>query len=238
MLELSQLLFLQIATILAACRIVGWLGKLLGQPQVVCEMVTGALLGPSLLGTLAPELGNWIFPRIATMGGPHPAMAILSALGQLGVALYMFLVGVEFDSRLVMAHRRGASAVSIAGIAAPFTLGVALAFPLHARGDLFMPQVGLREAAIYLGSAMSITAFPMLARILYERGMIRTALGSLALAAGAANDALAWCLLAFTLGVVSENATKGFSYSGTWTLRSAMRRSQTLAVSSGQSVRR
>lgn len=209
MADLGLRLFLQLTVILLACRLVGMLGRRLGQPQVVCEMIAGALLGPSLLGMLAPALGDAVFPRLTADGGVHPSMAVLSALGQVGVAIYMFLVGIEFDTRLLTEHRKGAGAVSLAGIAVPFAAGALLAVPLHARGDLFTAQLGLTEAAIYLGSAMSITAFPMLARILYERGIIRTKLGSMALAAGAFNDAIAWCLLAFTIGAVQRDATLG-----------------------------
>jgi Kef-type K+ transport system membrane component KefB len=190
--------FLQLAVILAACRLMGRVVRPLGQPQVVAEMIVGVALGPSLLGALAPELHARLFPP--------ESLPVLYVLAQLGLALYMFLVGLEFDLDKLRARARSAAFVGWAGILAPFALGVALAYALGDRFPLFAPEARGWERALFLGAAISITAFPMLARILYERGIARTSLGALALTAGALNDAAAWALLAVVLA----------SFSGDW----------------------
>ena len=189
--ELSIALFLQFAIILAACRLVGFLVRPLGQPQVVAEMITGVLLGPSLFGLLAPGLHAQLFPR--------ESLPIIYSLAQIGLVLYMFLIGLEFDLELIRKRMKSAIFVSWAGIATPFALGALLAWGLMDRFPLFAPDVKVWEAALFMGSAMSITAFPMLARIISERGLSGTALGTLALAAGSLDDAAAWCLLAVVL---------------------------------------
>lgn len=196
---LTVQLFLQLAVILAACRLCGWLGRRLGQTQVVSEMVTGVLLGPSLFGLVAPAAQAWLFPKTLAGGGPHPSMLILYALSQLGLVLYMFMIGLEFNHRLILGRVRHATLVSGAGILAPLTLGGLAALALRGDADLFAPHVTPGAAALYLGAAMSITAFPMLARILHEKGIARTRMGTLALAAGSSDDAAAWCLLALVL---------------------------------------
>jgi Kef-type K+ transport system membrane component KefB len=198
--DLTVKLFLQLAVILAACRACGFIGRrFFGQTQVVSEMVAGVLLGPSLLGLLVPEAQAWLFPKTLPAGGPHPSMLILYALSQLGLVLYMFIVGMEFNHRLLLGRVRHASLVSGAGIAAPMVLGAVAALTLRGDADLFAPHVTPGAAALYLGAAMSITAFPTLARILHEKGITRTRLGTLALAAGSSGDAAAWCLLALVL---------------------------------------
>ena len=189
--ELSIALFLQFAIILAACRLVGWLVRPLGQPQVVAEMITGVLLGPSLFGLLAPGLHAQLFPK--------QSLPIIYVIAQIGLVLYMFLIGLEFDLELIRKRMRSAIFVSWAGIATPFSLGALLAWGLMDRFPLFTPEVRVWEAALFMGSAMSITAFPMLARIISERGLSGTSLGTLALAAGSLDDAAAWCLLAVVL---------------------------------------
>jgi len=201
--DLTVKLFLQLATILAACRVCGWLGRRVGQTQVVSEMVAGVLLGPSLFGLIAPQAQAWLFPKVAAVGAGagamHPSMLILYALSQLGLVLYMFMIGMEFNHRLILGRVRHASIVSGAGILVPMTLGALAALALRGDADLFAPHVTPGAAALYLGAAMSITAFPMLARILHEKGIARTRMGTLALAAGSSDDAAAWCLLALVL---------------------------------------
>lgn len=189
--ELSIALFLQFAILLAACRLVGFLVKPLGQPQVVAEMITGVLLGPSLFGLVAPGLQAHLFPK--------QSLPVIYVLAQIGLVLYMFLIGLEFDLELIRKRVKSAILVSWAGIATPFALGALLAWGLMDRFPLFTPDVKVWEAALFMGSAMSITAFPMLARIISERGLSGTALGTLALAAGSLDDAAAWCLLAVVL---------------------------------------
>ncbi len=189
--QLSVYFFLQMFVILAACRIVGILARRVGQPQVVGEMIAGVLLGPSLLGLLAPQTQALLFPK--------DSMALLYVGAQLGVGLYMFLVGVEFKTELFRSRIRGAATVSISGMVAPFVLGALLAIALFRVPGLFSAKATLLESALFMGAAMSITAFPMLARIIYERGLTGTSLGTLALAAGAIDDAAAWCILAIVL---------------------------------------
>jgi Kef-type K+ transport system membrane component KefB len=189
--EISVRIFLQIAVILASCRLVGRLVRPFGQPQVVAEMITGVLLGPSLLGLVSPAAQAWLFPA--------PAKPVIYALAQIGLVLYMFLVGLEFDLDLIRHRLRSAVAVSWAGIATPFALGAGLALVLRERFPLFAPGVSTPQAVLFFGAALSITAFPMLARIIYERGLSGTSLGTLALAAGSLDDAAAWCLLAIVL---------------------------------------
>lgn len=197
--ELSVRFFLQAAVVLLACRIVGRLVRPLGQPLVVAEMITGVLLGPSLLGWLAPRAQAWLFPP--------ESLPVLYVVAQLGLVLYMFLVGLEFDPERLRGQARAAAAVSVAGMAAPFALGAALALGLPARASLFAPSVTGWQAAVFLGAAMSITAFPMLARILYERGLAATPMGVLALTAGSLNDAAAWALLAVVLAGLTGDAS-------------------------------
>lgn len=203
--------FLQLAVVLTTCRVVGWLGRrFLGQTQVVMEMVAGVLLGPSLLGLVAPGVQAWLFPRqleVATAQGPalitHPNMTILYALAQVGLVLYMFIIGLELDLGLLRGRGRAAALVSAAGIALPFAGATALVPYLLARGDSFIGQPSWGVAWLFVGASISITAFPMLARILHERGISSTTLGTLTLAAGAIDDAVAWCLLAVVLAVFS-----------------------------------
>jgi Kef-type K+ transport system membrane component KefB len=190
--QLAVQFFLQVAVILLVCRLVGWLAAKAGQPQVVGEMIAGFLMGPSLFGWLAPSLQAQLFPP--------ETLRILFVASQLGLVLYMFCVGLEFRSDLMRRHARKAAAVSIAGIAAPFLLGGVLAVVMLQSGGFFSPGVRPFHAVLFVGAAMSITAFPMLARIIYERGIAGTALGTLALAAGAMDDAAAWVILAVVVG--------------------------------------
>ena len=189
--QLSAAFFLQMFVILAVCRLVGAMSRKLGQPQVVGEMIAGVFLGPSLLGFFAPGTEELLFPK--------ESLKILYVGAQLGVGLYMFLVGVEFDIETFRKRARSAAAVSAAGMFVPFVLGAGLAFGLVKVPGLFSEKATLFEAMLFLGAAMSITAFPMLARIIYERGLTGTPLGTLALAAGAIGDAGAWCVLAIVL---------------------------------------
>jgi Kef-type K+ transport system membrane component KefB len=186
--------FLELAAILLACRLVGLLSQRLGQPQVVGEMVAGVLLGPSLLGRLAPGIQHHLFP-------PGPSNIVLYTAAQIGLVLYMFLIGLNFDTNLIK-HRVGtAAAVSAAGILTPLALGAMIAVPLLAGRIYFDKSVTLIMAMMFLGASIATTAFPMLARIIYERGLSGTPLGTLALACGATDDALSWCILATVLAI-------------------------------------
>ena len=204
-------LFLQLTVILATCRIVTILGRrYLGQTDVVCEMIAGVMLGPSLLGLIAPDFQQWLFPKlpIITAVGlkiPNPSMSILYAISQIGLAIYMFLIGLEFNTKLLKHHIKSASLLSAAGIITPFILGAIASFWFYHNGDFFQPKVTSWSAALYLGASMTITAFPMLARILYERGLAQTRFGTLALGAASVDDAVAWCLLAIVLASVKNS---------------------------------
>ncbi len=189
--EVSIRFFLQLAVILGACRFVGYATRYLGQTQVVGEMIAGVLLGPSLLGWFAPGWQAHLFPK--------PTMTVLYCAAQVGLVLYMFLVGLDFRLDLIRSRKRSAISVSLAGILTPMTLGALVAYLLRADATVFKPEVALWQNALFLAAAMSITAFPMLARIIRESGMSRTSLGTLALAAGSSDDAAAWCILAIVL---------------------------------------
>ena len=189
--QMAAAFFLQMAIILLACRLVGMFAKRIGQPQVVGEMIAGVLLGPSLLGFLWPASTEVIFTK--------ESRGILYSGAQLGVGLYMFLVGLEFDLRHLKSRAKSAASVSIAGMVVPFLLGALLVLWLQHVPGIFSPKVRYFEGALFLGAAIAITAFPMLARIISERGLSGTPLGTLALAAGAIDDAAAWCVLAIVL---------------------------------------
>jgi Kef-type K+ transport system membrane component KefB len=210
--ELVVKLFLQLLVIVAACRMFGWIGRFFGQTQVVCEMIAGVLLGPSLFGLLFPAAQAWLFPTRLTLSDgssmQHPSMTILYAIAQVGLALYMFVIGMEFDRKLLSNRKHSAGMVSLAGIVLPMALGALAAITLSDDAELFTAGVTSGSAALYMGAAMSITAFPMLARILFEKRISRTSMGTLALAAGATDDVIAWCLLAIVLSV----------FKGSWTI--------------------
>ena len=190
--QLSITFFLQMAVILATCRVVGWLGrKYLKQPQVVCEMIAGVLLGPSLFGLVAPEIQKLVFTP--------ENQGVLYVGAQLGVGLYMFVVGLTFSTDRFKANVREAAAVSIAGMVVPFAVAVAATPWLMRVPGLFAAAATRFDATLFTGAAVAITAFPMLARIIHERGLTHTLLGTLSLSAGAIDDAAAWCVLAVVL---------------------------------------
>jgi len=198
--DLAIHFFLQLAIILSVCRVVGLLVKRIGQPQVVGEMIAGVFLGASLLGMLSPALQDYLFPE-------GPAMAILYVASQVGLVLYIFLIGVEFDINLIRHRVRSAVSVSLAGIITPMVLGGLVALLLiRQTGVFFTSEVPPPQAILFMGAAISITAFPMLARIIFERGLSGTSLGTLALAAGATDDAVSWCIFAIVLASFQQNA--------------------------------
>jgi Kef-type K+ transport system membrane component KefB len=196
-LQLAIQFFLQLAVILLACRLVGMLAARFGQPQVVAEMITGVLLGPSLFGMLAPDWQKALFPR--------ESMNYLFPVSQLGLALYMFIVGMEFRVDIVQKRLRSSIAVSVAGMVAPFLLGAGLAWIIFHHTELFPKKTSLMEAMLFLGASMCITAFPMLARIIHFKGLAGTTMGTVAIGAGAIDDATAWCLLAVVLASFDDN---------------------------------
>jgi len=197
-LEFVVQFFLQLAVILLACRVVGLVAGRLGQPQVVAEMITGVLLGPSLLGLLAPQLQQQLFPWDTTQTH-RDTQSYLFPVSQFGLALYMFVVGMEFRTDIIRRYWRSSLAVSIAGMATPFALGAVLAWFLYRRTQLFPQGTEPFEAVLFLGASMCITAFPMLARIIHYKRLTGTRMGTVAIGAGAIDDATAWCLLAAVL---------------------------------------
>jgi Kef-type K+ transport system membrane component KefB len=184
--------FLQMFVILATCRLFGWLvRRWLRQPQVIGEMIAGVVLGPSLLGLVAPEIQAYLFPP--------ESKAVLYVVAQLGIGLYMFLVGLDFRSDDFKANAPSAVAVSISGIVVPFLVAiVGTPFLLSVPG-LFAAGVSQFNATLFLGAAIAITAFPVLARIIQERGLAGSMIGTLSLSAAAIGDAIAWCVLAVVL---------------------------------------
>ena len=191
---------LELAVILGVCRLVGLIAQRLGQPQVVGEMVAGVLLGPSLLGRIAPGVQHQLFPT-------GQANVVLYTTAQIGLVLYMFLIGLNFDINLIKQRGRTAVAVSAAGVLAPLALGGVIAVPMLARGIYFEKGVSLVLAMMFLGASIATTAFPMLARIIFEQGLSGTPLGTLALICGAVDDALSWCILAIVLAIHRGNPT-------------------------------
>jgi Kef-type K+ transport system membrane component KefB len=178
-----------------------WLGKLFihfGQPRVIGEMVAGIMLGPSLLGHFWPQATAFILPEHA-----QPSLKIIA---QLGVILYMFLVGLELNAGLLRSRAHATVAISHASIVTPFLLGSLLALWLYPH--LGTPGVPFTSFALFIGVAMSITAFPVLARILSDRNLENSELGVVALSCAAIDDVTAWCLLAFVVGV-SQSAVNG-----------------------------
>jgi Kef-type K+ transport system membrane component KefB len=187
--DVLPLFLLQITVIAASAHILGRLFRRFGQPGVIGEMTAGIALGPSLFGWLAPHLHQALFPE-ASLG-------LLNLIGQLGLIFYMFLVGLTLNLQHLKEQRAVALASSISSIAVPFVSGFALAVFLYRR--LSLPNVPLLSFALFVAVCMSITAFPVLARILQETGLMETRLGSVAIASAAIGDVAAWLILAVIL---------------------------------------
>ena len=194
-----SLLLLQIIVIVAAARALGTLCIKIRQPPVIGEMIAGILLGPSLLGFLAPQAQAFIFPA-ASMGA-------LKMLSQIGVVLFMFVVGIELDLQHLRKKADAAVLVSHASIIVPFFLGTGSALLIYR--SLAPAGIPFSAFALFIGVAMSITAFPVLARILEERRMTRSFLGSTSLACAAVDDVTAWCLLAVVVAIVKSDGLAG-----------------------------
>lgn len=203
-LNLAIQFFLQIAIILGACRIVGRIAKYFGQPQVVAEMIAGVLLGPSLFGYFAPEFQAKLFPWDPKQATRDTSCYLFPA-SQLGLALYMFIVGLEFRTDIVRNHFKSSLVVSLSGMLVPFLLGGALGYWFHSLGGLFPEKTTSFEATLFVGASMCITAFPMLARIIHFKGLSGTLMGTVAIGAGAIDDAAAWCLLAVVMASFDSN---------------------------------
>jgi Kef-type K+ transport system membrane component KefB len=196
-----SILLLQLIVIILASRLVGWMFQRIGQPPVLGEIVAGIVLGPSLLGWLSPQTMTFLFPPAS--------METLKLLSQIGVALFMFVVGMELDVQHLRQKARVAVMVSNASIIVPFFMGCALSLWLYR--SLAPAQTSFSPFALFIGIAMSITAFPVLARILEDRKMSQTSLGSIALTCAAVDDVTAWCMLALVIAVArSVSLTASF----------------------------
>ena len=189
------LLLLQVIVIVVAARLAGWLFARMKQPPVIGEMLAGILLGPSLLGLVAPGAVDFLFPA--------SSLGTLKLFSQVGVVLFMFLVGMDLDLRHLREKAHSAVMVSHASIFLPMLLGVGLALFLYRS---YAPAgVAFSSFSLFMGVAMSITAFPVLARILEERGLMKTPLGNASIACAAVDDVTAWCLLAVVVAIVQAS---------------------------------
>lgn len=199
-LSVISILLIQILLILALSRIMGTLAAALRQPKVIGEMLAGIMLGPSLFGWLLPGLAQTVFPP--------QSIGLLNVLAQLGVIFFLFLIGLDLDSRLFRGRGHAAVIISNVSILAPFAMGGVLAWMLY--GPLFSDgtRPPLLPAALFMGAAMSVTAFPVLARILTERNLHRTKVGAIAIACAAVNDVLAWCILAFVVAIARAQGVR------------------------------
>ncbi|HYB97375.1 MAG TPA: cation:proton antiporter [Vicinamibacterales bacterium] len=185
---------LALTVIMVTARLLGAIFKKLNQPAVIGEVIGGIMLGPSLLGRLSPDAQQLLLPA--------DAAPLLGVLAQLGVILYMFLVGLELDLSALRTRAASTIGIAIAGIVIPFGLGALYAGAAFAA---YAPTgIGFSTFALFLGVSMSVTAFPVLARILEDRGMQRTTLGITALTCAAISDVIAWCLLAFVVSVTQS----------------------------------
>lgn len=190
------ILLAQIITIIIVARVFAWLCKWLGQPTVMGEIVAGIVLGPSLFGMYFPAFSAELFPA-ASLGN-------LQFLSQVGLILFMFIIGMELDLKMLKNKAKDVVIISHASVIIPFSLGMVLAYFLY---ESFAPQgIQFSSFSLFLGIAMSITAFPVLARILQERRMNKTRIGAMVITCAAANDIAGWCLLASVIAVVKAGS--------------------------------
>jgi Kef-type K+ transport system membrane component KefB len=188
----TEQLILSVGTILLSARALGWVFQRVGQPRVIGEMTAGIILGPSLLGQFFPAVFGYIFPS--------SSLPVLTALSQLGLLLFMFVVGLEVDLKRVLKQRTAVVLISNVSIVLPLALGVGLAPALYPQ--FAGSQVPFFSFALFMGTAMAITAFPVLARILKERNLLGTDLGTTAISCAAIDDVSAWLLLAVLTAMV------------------------------------
>ena len=190
------LLLAQIATIIVVAKIFGWLCSKIGQPTVIGEMIAGIVLGPSLVGLYFPEFSATFFPQ--------QSLGNLQFLSQIGLILFMFIVGMELDLKVLQNKAKDAIVISHASIIVPFTLGIGLAYFIYLS---FAPEgVQFLSFSLFMGIAMSITAFPVLARIVQERNIQKTKLGAIVITCAAADDITAWCILAAVIAIVKAGS--------------------------------
>lgn len=191
-----SLVLLQVLLVIGLSRLVGLAFRRIGQPLVIGEIVAGIMLGPSLLGWIAPDLWKALFPA--------ETIPFLNVLSQVGLLFFMFLIGLELNPRYLQGQLKSAIIISQTSILLPFAMGAVLALWLHPL--MGNPGVSYAAFALFLGAAMSITAFPVLARIITEHNLQQTRLGTLALTCAAVDDVTAWCLLAVAIAVTRTNS--------------------------------
>jgi Kef-type K+ transport system membrane component KefB len=196
------LLLLQIIAILITCRIVGWIFNRLKQPTVIGEILAGILLGPSILGHFMPGVSNFLFPA--------DSLANINMLSQFGLILFMYTIGMELDLREMMKRFHASLLISHTSMLVPFVLGVGMAGCVY--GQYAYPDTPFLSFALFIGIAMSITAFPVLARIIQERKLTRTHLGTLTLTSAASGDITAWCILAAVIAVTQAGSVLSSVY--------------------------
>jgi len=190
------ILLAQIVTIIVVARFFGWVCRKIGQPSVVGEMIAGILLGPSFVGMHWPEFSALLFPK--------ESLGNLQFLSQIGLILFMFVIGMELDLKALRNKAHDAVVISHASIIIPFALGVGFAFYIY---EQFAPaNIEFASFALFMGIAMSITAFPVLARIVQERGIHKTKLGAVVITCAAADDVTAWCILAAVIAIVKAGS--------------------------------
>jgi Kef-type K+ transport system membrane component KefB len=192
-------LLLQIIVIVIAVRLFGWLFGKIGQPAVIGEIVAGVVLGPSVLGALSPGVSQFIFPA--------SSLNNLQFISQVGLILFMFVIGLELDISVIRKQARSAVVISHAGIIIPYTLGMCLALFMY---TTYAPaHISFVLFSLFMGIAMSITAFPVLARIIKERNLTKTKLGIMAITCAASDDVTAWCILAALIAMVKGGTSGG-----------------------------
>ncbi len=196
--EINVRVLLALTIVIGGSRFVGWAISKIGQPRVHGEILAGILLGPSLLGLLWPRALGFIFPT--------EIIGALKVLAQVGLVMFMFLIGLELDLTKLRGHGHKAVVISQASILTPIGLGALLALWLYPR---FGQGVGRLGFTLFLGAAMAITAFPVLARVLQETGLSRSRIGVLTITCAAVDDVTAWCLLAFVVAIVKSNGPAG-----------------------------
>ena len=189
-------LLLQVVVIISFTQLLGTLFKKIGQPAVIGETVAGIILGPSLLGLLFPGAFHFLFPP--------ESMENLKFLSQIGLILFMFIVGTELDIQLIRRQALEALIISHASILIPYTLGIGLSFFIY--NQYAAAHSTFFSFALFMGIAMSVTAFPVLARIMRDRGLIGTKLGMLAITCAASDDVTAWCLLALLIAFIKSGS--------------------------------
>ena len=190
------ILLAQIITIIIVARFFGWMFRKIGQPTVIGEIIAGIVLGPSLLGMYFPEFSNTLFP-LASLGN-------LQFLSQIGLILFMFVIGMEIDLKVLKNKANEALVISHASIIIPFALGIGLAYFVYYR--FAPPGIDFLSFSLFMGTAMSITAFPVLARIVQERGLHKTRIGTIVITCAATDDITAWCILAAVIAIVKAGS--------------------------------